>query len=356
MKINLLKKLKIKPTMGLEGYATYHTRMLGAPVKAYLEITARCNFRCVHCYLHPLLSKGKKEMTTHEFFSILDQLAEMGTLFLIITGGEPFVRPDFWQIMEHARERGFIIELVTNGSLVTKVAAQRLAALFVNKVSVSIYGMDEGVYKTVTGSSGVFKKVMRGVKLLVEEGVKVEARLILLRENFFQLEAFRRFVKKTGVENSIEWLLSPRHDTSLVPLRHGLIKTQIEKFLHCYPKQYKPDLDFAPFTSTPLCPSRFRGIAINSYGEVRNCILLENSTNIREKSIADIFQKDSFFRRIRRLQWGDVPQCLKCKAKAYCAPCPADYFLHTGNLTPNPPKAMCRRAWMLKDIYERLQK
>lgn len=347
---------KVSTEKRLRNFLLSKTRRLGIPIRAYLELTAKCNFNCLHCFFSPLFSRNKKEMTTNEFFSVLDQLADIGTFYLDITGGEPLIRPDFWKIIEHARKREFAITLYTNGSLITEEAAQRLADLFLYRIVVSIYGMSEGVYKTVTGASHTFKKAMHGLELLTKKEVNLYVGVVLMRENFFQLRTFENFLKKIGVEYGFVWEFHPCIDGSQTPLRHMLTLSQIEKLLHLHPELSQPAMDPTFDASEALC---FEGghdnVEISCDGEVKPCRFLENHVNIREKPIREILKKDPFFMRIRGLRFRHLPrQCLKCKAITFCRPCPFRLFLHTGSITPQAVTTMCKIPWIKKRINDRL--
>ena len=114
------------------------------PLNATLEITLRCNLRCVHCYNFdreaPRVSPAP-ELTFPEICRLLDDLRPLGTLFLSLTGGEAMVHPRFWDILDEAAARSFAVALLSNGTLLTESACDRLAA-YPNlwNVSLSVYG------------------------------------------------------------------------------------------------------------------------------------------------------------------------------------------------------------------------
>ena len=93
------------------------------PSRVMFELTYRCNFRCLHCYLSP---DKKKELNTKEVFLVLDQLKDAGTFHIGFTGGEPFLRRDLFQILDHAKKCGFRISLLTNGFLINRDNAKKL--------------------------------------------------------------------------------------------------------------------------------------------------------------------------------------------------------------------------------------
>src|SRR5882724_9144931 len=108
----------------------------GVPLSVHLDVTYRCNERCEHCYLD---HDGDGEMNTAEIKTLLDQLAAAGVFFLTISGGEPLVRPDCFEIIEHARKLRFNVKFKTNAVLIREKQAKRLRELNVEQVQISVY-------------------------------------------------------------------------------------------------------------------------------------------------------------------------------------------------------------------------
>src|SRR5271165_6966241 len=108
----------------------------GVPLSVQLDVTYRCNERCVHCYLDHV---DHGEMTTAEICGVLDELAEAGVFFLTLSGGEVFMRRDFLEIVEHARSLMFCVKVKTNAFMIRNEEARRLRELMVQDVQVSIY-------------------------------------------------------------------------------------------------------------------------------------------------------------------------------------------------------------------------
>ncbi|MCM8783656.1 MAG: radical SAM protein [Candidatus Omnitrophica bacterium] len=110
------------------------------PFHCLLELTYRCNLKCLHCYV---VRDTQKELTTQQFLSILDQLKELGTLYLIISGGEPLVRTYFFEICKHAKKNNFALRIFTNASLINTNIAERIRELKPLVVEVGLYGFEK---------------------------------------------------------------------------------------------------------------------------------------------------------------------------------------------------------------------
>ena len=120
-----------------------------------IELTPYCNLRCVHCYLQDQINESL--LSTEEIKKILDMLCTAGVLFLYFTGGEIFTRPDFLDIYVYAKKKGFIIELLTNGTLIDNKVIEIFNKYPPASVSISMYGKDEDSYYRVTKQKGMYK-------------------------------------------------------------------------------------------------------------------------------------------------------------------------------------------------------
>ena len=129
---------------------------LGIPISVQLDLTYRCNERCVHCYLD---HDDHGEMNTAEIKHLLDEMAEAGVLFLTLSGGEIFLRKDFFEILEYARALTFAVRLKTNAILVREREAERLRELGVENIQISIYSHRPEVHDAITIGAGIFEAV-----------------------------------------------------------------------------------------------------------------------------------------------------------------------------------------------------
>ncbi len=140
---------------------------LGVPLSVHLDITYRCNERCVHCYLD---HDDHGEMTTAEIKGVLDQLAEAGVFFLTFSGGEVFLRRDFFELLEHARRLLFNVKIKTNAVMIHEAEAKRIRALGVDTIQISVYSHRPEVHDAITKLPGSFKRTIEGIRLLKRTG------------------------------------------------------------------------------------------------------------------------------------------------------------------------------------------
>ena len=150
-----------------------HQKVVGKriPLVGSLEVTERCNLSCVHCYINlPAGDQGarKRELNAVEIYDILDQIVEEGCLWLLLTGGEPFVRPDFLEIYTYAKKKGLLITLFTNGTTITPRIADHLAEWRPFAIEITLYGHSQETYERVTGVQDSYERCRRGIELLQE--------------------------------------------------------------------------------------------------------------------------------------------------------------------------------------------
>src|SRR5579862_1095727 len=179
------------------------------PLGVQLDVTYRCNERCVHCYLD---HDDHGEMTTAEIKDLLGQLAEAGVFFLSLSGGEIFLRRDFFEILEHARKLMFCVKLKTNAVLIREAEAERLAALGIDSVQISIYSHRPEVHDAITKLPGSLKRSVAATRLLTSKGVKVTFANVLMRQNAADYRGVQALALEAGAEFTIDPTITPMMD------------------------------------------------------------------------------------------------------------------------------------------------
>jgi MoaA/NifB/PqqE/SkfB family radical SAM enzyme len=154
---------------------------LGLPISVHLDITYRCNERCVHCYLD---HDDHGEMTTAEITDVLEQLSDAGVFFLSLSGGEVLLRRDFFEIVERARKLLFNVKVKTNGVMIGAKEAARLRQLGVEQIQISVYSHRPKVHDAITKLPGSLNKTIRAIRFLKSQGLKVTIANVLMAGNF----------------------------------------------------------------------------------------------------------------------------------------------------------------------------
>jgi radical SAM protein with 4Fe4S-binding SPASM domain len=167
-----------------------------------LELTHRCNLRCVHCYLgsqNEIRRSRKGEMTIEEIKSVVDQLVDAGTLALTLSGGDPMVRKDFPEIYEYVVKQGLLVTVFCDGVLITDRIVELFKRYPPRKVEVTLYGATASTYERATQVRGSFKRCLRGIDKLEKNGIRYVLKTVLLKINQHELAAMRAVAKRRGV-------------------------------------------------------------------------------------------------------------------------------------------------------------
>ena len=165
------------------------------------NVGRRCNLRCRHCYSDSENRAYAGELTTEEGFALLDDLADFGIPVLLLSGGEPLMRPDLFALIAHARSRGLRVTLSTNGTLIDAAIAERLRAHDVSYVGISLDGIG-ATNDMFRGHKGAFDKAMAGFRHCRAVGQRVGLRMTLTRRNARDLEQIFDFIEAEGIDRA----------------------------------------------------------------------------------------------------------------------------------------------------------
>ncbi len=168
----------------LIGEMTQKALQLGVPISAQLDLTYRCNEKCVHCYLD---HEDHGEMTTAEIKDVLDQMAAAGVFFLTLSGGEILMRKDFFEILTYAAKKTFCIKLKTNAMLIREREAKKIRALGVESVQISIYSHRPEIHDAITKVPGSLARSIKAIRFLREQGLPVIIANVLMAINLQRL-------------------------------------------------------------------------------------------------------------------------------------------------------------------------
>lgn len=287
------------------------------PFTVLWELTHRCNLDCVMCYNR---AQPEPELTTAQGLDVLAQLAEAGTLRLTLTGGEILARPDFFILAERARALGFALDLKTNGTLITPVVADRIAALAPVQVDISLLGATSETSDRVMGGQNTLARILRGVQLLQARGVRVKLNTLLLDLNIVERQQMLDMARALGVYYAQVFKVSPADTGSDEAAEHQLSLGQMADVLVD---------DRTPFTlQAPTPGARTCGVGLSSclispYGVVYPCIELRipagRLAGAAQQRFAEIWAGAPILQQLReRHTYSNLPDCRACPIRAYC--------------------------------------
>lgn len=182
---------------------------LGIMIGMHIDITKRCNFRCLHCY-HTFDDYDNKDLTYEEIDEMFKILNELGVFKVTLSGGEPFLRKDIFKILKLGSKYHFIFEIFTNGSLLSEDIIKQLSLMNVAKLSFSYYG-DKSEYQHITQYDG-YESLMKIVKLCIKYDIDYDLKFILMKYNYHHLPTFIKLTQHLGIRQAVELNLTPRLD------------------------------------------------------------------------------------------------------------------------------------------------
>jgi MoaA/NifB/PqqE/SkfB family radical SAM enzyme len=186
------------------------------PWNVHIDLTYRCNERCVHCYLD---HHDYGEMTTREVKNVLDQLAEAGALFLTFSGGEIFLRPDLFELIAYGRGLNFDVSLKTNALLIHESRARKLRELGIRKIQISIYSADAAIHDAITKVPGSLDRSLRAVQFLLAEGLQVKLACPLMKQNLAGFREVQALAEELGVPYMLDLTITSLRSSQESPHR-----------------------------------------------------------------------------------------------------------------------------------------
>ncbi len=321
---------------------------LAVPLAVHLDVTYRCNERCVHCYLD---HDDHGEMTTAEIKDVLEQLAEAGTFFLIFSGGEVLMRRDFLELVEHARRLLFNVRIKTNAVMIREREAQRLLQLGVEQVQISIYSHRPEVHDAITKLPGSLKRSIEAIRFLKSQGLKVVIANVLMTGNMGDHAGVQALARELDVIYTLDPTITPKMDgdTSILSLRipgselnavfhNKNLVGDVEKF--CAPPPPPNDDEMEGYS----CSAGHTAAYISPYGDVFPCVQFPlPSGNVRRQKFIDIWRHSPALEEVRSIRIKDLPVCSTCSHAGACTRCPGLAYME-GNMR-GPSTADCEKSF-----------
>lgn len=313
-------------------------RALKIPLTVELELTRRCHMDCVHCYVD---HDDTTLLSLAEISALLNELADMGVLQLTLTGGEPFLRPDIWEILEAARRRGFYLRLFTTATHVDAEVARRLHDLALAEVHVSLYAPDAAIHDAITRRPGSFDKSLAGMRHLAAAGMRVWLKSVVLRQNRERILDLVALAEREGFRYQFDTNITPADTPLRDPLEHRLSQAELDAFLtdeavaRALFKQDglrgMCDAMLNADTSGPLCDIGHGAARIDASGKVQPCSLYPAVDSIRRRPFTEIWRENPELNRLRGLSYERQRDCPGCDLVQTCSPCPAFAMLEHGD-------------------------
>ncbi len=345
------------------------------PTEGTFELTIRCNLHCKMCLFrhddseYPELMKN--ELTAEQWIDMARQAAEAGTLSLLITGGEPMLRPDFCEIWEGIYKQGFILTLYTNATLVTPKVMETLRKYPPHRIGITFYGASHETYEKVTGSAKAFELALQGARELSSLPSQMVYRMTLIKDNANDVSQIEDMVHREfgpehlvtfayrihqpvrgGCADAASCRLPPKDYIDLL-FRNSL--REVKKDFGDFIDEDRLSLEFSPPKSdneqaqryTLLgCHAGMDSYTITYSGLMLACQLLGVfSTNAIKDGLLSAWEEFPYCVELPERN----PRCISCDCREFCSSCAANRYAETGDLA-GVPECSCEEARVLRSM------
>lgn len=351
----------IQETNSLERKLIAKARINYIPINGSIELSPLCNMNCDMCYVR--LSKKEMESrgrlrTWQEWLEIGKQMKDAGTVFLLLTGGEPLLFPGFKNLYLGLKELGMALTINTNATLLDEEWAVFFGKHRPRRINITLYGADEKVYQTLCHYHGGFEKTIKAIKLLLDNNVDVKLSSSLTKNNQNDMDQIIEIGKKLGLPVRIDTYMMPARRERFLPYNEQSRvdpKTAAQKRIKLLKKEMGFTL-FAQFVQKKIFevehivpeegPGKVRCLAgscsftINWQGELRPCVVLDSpSVSVFDYGFSNAWEE------VRSVVAEIVTssKCNCCKLRPICRTCFASALLEEGSYEATP-KYMCEYA------------
>ena len=299
-----------------------------------IELTSRCNERCVHCYI-PHKNKNT-DIDPKLFYSVLDQLEKMGTLTLTLGGGEPMAHPDFLDFLKAAKSKDFYVVVLTNLTLLNDEIISALKEGCVSSVQTSLYSMIPEHHDAITAVPGSFEKTKAAIQLLIENNIPIQISCPTMKGNMNDFVDVLKWANEHKIRAYTDPSIMAMYDHNTTNLANRLTPDECRKiFLDIleydtdYQKRVLSESFQAEIEKACFKPDdQFCGVGVSTCcmvanGNIYPCAGWQECVcgNLWERTLEDIWINSEKLNWLRGLRKKDIPECLDCNNQAFCSPC-----------------------------------
>lgn len=344
------------------------------PLSGTFELSPVCNFNCQMCYVR----KNKREvdesfrkiMTLNDWRRVAEQAREAGMLYLLLTGGEPFLWPDFWTLYDELVSMGFVISINSNGSLIDESAIEHFLQKPPRRINITLYGASDETYQRLCGATGVFTKVDNNIRRLMDVGITVKLNCSLTPQNSEDLDWIIDYAKERETVLSVATYMFPpvRRDSAMVGFNKRFTPEESADYMMHYLKRNRgeeayqyylrkilegtaepPGLDEGcvdPLDGKIRCRAGKASFWVTWDGWMTPCGMMpEPKIDLKKQEFGTAWNE--LTKKAAAVRLSGV--CSKCVNKNICHPCAAIAYAETGSCS-GIPAYKCHAAVQMQKI------
>ena len=328
------------------GERTYPLRMVA------WELTRNCNLACVHCRASATYGPHDGELSTGECKKIIDDIAGFSTPTVILTGGEPLMRPDLFDIIEYGQSKGLRMVIAVNGTLVDEGVAARLKASGIRRVSLSIDGKDRQGHDSFRAVEGSFDSVVNAARIFLETGLPFQVNTTVTALNVDGIDDIYFLARSLGAAAWHIFLLVPvgrgkglkgkelsagDYEEVLRHLRGIEKRNELEMKVTCAPHYYRIVSEDGGRPQSAGCLAGKSFMFISHRGHAQPCGYLElDCGDVRTDGVKRVWEESGIFRGLRDLS-SYRGKCAACRYIRICGGCRARAYEATGDYREAEP-------------------
>lgn len=294
------------------------------PVTATLELTYRCPVNCIHCYIDRSAVVVENELSFKEYVRFIDEFRSMGGLYLILTGGDPFLHRDFEKIFNYARSKHIAVSVMSSGYGCDKPLLKRISNLGLMSFQATLHGHNNSIHDRFTKVDGSFEKTLDTLRTMKGLGVYVQAAVSINTNNIKHFNQIISFLESEKMNYVFNYEMLPKRTGDKSPAELNISENELSE---CYSKtgiSQKHRLS-GKLPDDPPCNAARSLFSIDPSGRVFPCIELRVCAgDIKNGSFLDIWKNSTVLNDIRHLKFKDLSVCSKCELKDMCNRCPGN--------------------------------
>lgn len=316
------------------------------PMQASLELTNRCNERCGHCYLPSFKDDPTKTLREEDWYRILSQLREAGTLFLILMGGEAMLNPYFWRILERASDLNFHVSMITNGlKIQSREVAVRLKELGLVSATISLYSADASIHDKMTSVKGSHAKTLNAIRLCREAGIQVTLNCLLGKENIDSIFELEDWAIQEDLMMKFDPMITPKLNGDMASTEKRASEEQLRRY---FAKKIQRWPNGRPRSSGEsqgdyVCNAGKGKCAITYSGDVLPCIEIREPLGNLLKDDFSVLWNGHVVDKWRGVKWKDI-EGADAQMMSFCDHCMG----MAKNETGSPLKMTCYSKMLAK--------
>ncbi len=318
----------------------------------HIDLTDACNLKCVHCY-YPFEKCHENEISLEEIKNFINKFKELGGFVVTLSGGEPLLRNDFWDIVKYISDQGMVISIFSNGTLFDEDDIIKIQFYNIQKIGVSLYAIDESIHDKITGIKGSCKQTKSTLEKLKHLPLEIEVKCVLMKVNFEQYKTLNEYCKKNGFSLTLDTSMTPKLNGGKQPLQYSLNYQQMLKFAMDKSFNHFEDNILLNSKNFPCMAGR-ASLYCSHLGKVFPCVSLRIELGDMKNIIA-IWKNSN---KLKLWQNVILEQFSDCGKYTYCDYC--NHICAGINLLENGDylkchSSQCLNAQAREEAYKRLQ-